>query len=278
MPTPHSLLTSLALIGGTLLLIFSVRTALFAGLAILWTRTSAWARRRRVYVRDIPRAQIVSELKATVPVLLMDATVGALLIHFELLHRQPEPSLLHVLGTFALIFAWYELWFYATHRLLHTRPLYFLHRQHHVANVVDPFASMSFSLAERALLQLGALGFAVAVSRVVPLAVPGLVLYLLTNHALNVLAHTNVEFLPARFPRSWLGRLFISGTFHALHHARLQGHYGLFTPILDRLLGTCFQDYPQVHTRAASGQGLSTLGERCEVDSPTPPSATAHAT
>lgn len=276
MPTPPSLLTSLALIGGTLLLIFSVRTALFAGLATLWTRTSAWARRRRIYVRDIPRAQIVSELKATVPVLLLDATLGAFLIHFKLVHRLSEPSPLQVLGTFALFFVWYEVWFYATHWLLHTRPLYFLHRQHHVANVVDPFASMSFSLAERAILQLGALVFAVGVSRVVPLAVPGMVLYLLTNHALNVLAHTNVEFLPASYPRSWLGRLLISGTFHAMHHARLQGHYGLYTPILDRLLGTCFQDYPQVHARAATGQGLHTLGERCEVDSPPPPSATAH--
>lgn len=276
MPTPPSQLTSLALLLGTLLLIFTVRTALFAGLATLWTRTSAWARRRRIYVRDIPRSQILSELKATVPVLLLDATFGALLIHFDLVRLQPDPSLLRMLGTFALFFAWYEAWFYVTHRLLHTPTLYFLHRQHHVANVVDPFASMSFSLAERAILQLGALLFAVAASRVVPLAVPGLVAYILTNHALNVLAHTNVEFLPARFPRSWLGRLFISGTFHALHHARLQGHYGLYSPILDRLLGSYFEDYPQVHTRAATGQGLHTLGERCAVDSPTPPSTTAH--
>jgi sterol desaturase/sphingolipid hydroxylase (fatty acid hydroxylase superfamily) len=50
--------------------------------------------------------------------------------------------------------------------------------------------------------------------------------------------------------------------FHARHHARYQGHYGLFTVVLDRWFGTAFQDYPRVHALAREGQGLVRLGER----------------
>jgi sterol desaturase/sphingolipid hydroxylase (fatty acid hydroxylase superfamily) len=97
-----------------------------------------------------------------------------------------------------------------------------------------------------------------------PIALRGLGLYLLFTYVLNVFGHTNVEALPASLPRTWAGRLIVSGSFHALHHARLQGHYGLFTQVLDRLCGTYFEDYPHVHARAASSHGLLTLGERCE--------------
>ena len=67
--------------------------------------------------------------------------------------------------TFAVMFVWFEIWFYVTHRLMHTRALYFIHKQHHVAKVTDPLAALSFSLAERAILITGALGFAALLSR-----------------------------------------------------------------------------------------------------------------
>src|SRR5690606_5712092 len=42
-------------------------------------------------------------------------------------------------------------------------------------------------------------------------------------------------------------------TFHAMHHARYTGHYGLFTTVLDRVLGTAWDDTPEVQARAARG-------------------------
>jgi sterol desaturase/sphingolipid hydroxylase (fatty acid hydroxylase superfamily) len=95
-----------------------------------------------------------------------------------------------------------------------------------------------------------------------PVTLAGVMAYILTNYALNVFGHGNTEWLPERFVRSWAGRLFFTPTFHALHHARYQGHYGLFTPMLDRWLGTAFDDYEQVHARAREGAGLERIGER----------------
>ena len=67
------------------------------------------------------------------------------------------------------------------------------------------------------------------------------------------------------------GHVFIAVSFHAMHHARRCGHYGLFTRVLDRALGTEHADYDAVQTRAATGRGLPRLGERLT----SPP--TAHA-
>ncbi|CAM3299569.1 sterol desaturase family protein [Corallococcus soli] len=91
---------------------------------------------------------------------------------------------------------------------------------------------------------------------------PGFLAYMLTNYALNAVGHGNTEWLPKRFVTSWVGRVFFTPTFHAMHHARYQGHYGLYTVLLDRWFGTTFEDYPQVHARARDGEGLTRMGER----------------
>jgi len=251
------------------LAVFTVRMVLIAGAAALWLRFSEGARRRRIYLREIPRAQLLSELKATGVVLVLDALVVGVAMHEQWV-RFEEPTPARTAGTFLVMFLWFEAWFYVTHRLMHLRPLFFLHRQHHVANVVNPLTAMSFSLLERGVLIVGAIGFAILASRVVALSNVGLALYFLTNYALNVWAHTNVEALPAGYPRHWLARVLNSSTYHAMHHARSRGHYGLFTPWFDRLFSSAFEDYPQVHARAASGQGLRTLGERVTVEAQEP--------
>lgn len=258
---PPRLTASLLAVSLLMFVFFSLRTLVVAGVATLWTRRSRSARERRVYLRDIPPEQLTSELKATVGVLALDALVIGLSLNQGWVHFG-DVTLARTAGTFAVLFVWFEVWFYVTHRLMHLKPLFFLHRQHHVAHVVDPLTSMSFGLLERGVLLGGGLGFAVLASWVVPLSQPGLALYFFANYVLNVFAHTNVEPLPAGYPQHWLARLLNSSSYHAMHHARSLGHYGLFTPWLDRLLGTAFPDFAEVHARAASGQGLRTLGER----------------
>src|SRR2546427_5937141 len=51
----------------------------------------------------------------------------------------------------------------------------------------------------------------------------------------------------------------------SMHHARYTGHYGLFTTMLDRALGTYWDDYPEVHARAARGEGLHQRSEERRV-------------
>jgi sterol desaturase/sphingolipid hydroxylase (fatty acid hydroxylase superfamily) len=225
------------------------------------------AERWRVYRRALAPGQLRSEARAAIGVVLADALlVSAFRAAYE--SRMAPFSVGATLLTFAWMFVGFEVWFYVTHRLLHTRALYRLHARHHVAQVTDPLTSLSFSMAERLVLMGGGFGMVILAMEFMPVTRVGVMAYVLTNYALNVFGHGNTEWLPERFVRSWAGRLFFTPTFHALHHARYQGHYGLFTPILDRWLGTTFDDYEQVHARARAGVGLERIGERLRPEEP----------
>lgn len=245
---------ALALLG------FLVRSTLLVGGATAFLKTR-WAQSRRVYARAFGKGQLGSELRAAATVLVVDAVA---LTSFNaaggLVSAAPTP--VRTLLSFLALGAWFEIWFYVTHRAMHHPRLYRFHAQHHVAKVTHPLTSLSFDALERLVLIVGALGFVALVSRVVPLSIVGIAAYFLANYALNVWAHLNVELMPPGYGRSWMSKLFISTSFHAMHHARYTGHYGLFTTVLDRAFGTAWADAADVQARAATGRGLTTMGER----------------
>lgn len=246
------LLTALAVSG------FIKLSILGLGWAAASTRL---AERWRVYRRALPSGQLLSEARAAVVVVALDALLVGL-FRYHAGPRMVPFSVPVALLSYAWMFVGFEVWFYVSHRLLHSKALYRFHAQHHVAQVTDPLTSLSFSLVERLVLMGGGLGLVLAAMEFMPITQAGLMAYILTNYVLNVVGHGNTEWLPQRFVSSWLGRLFFTPTFHALHHARYQGHYGLFTVVLDRWFGTAFQDYPRVHALAREGVGLVRIGER----------------
>ncbi|WP_233585170.1 sterol desaturase family protein [Corallococcus sp. CA054B] len=136
--------------------------------------------------------------------------------------------------------------------------------------MTEPLTALSFSVMERVVLLGGGLSMHFAATHLMPGSQAGVLAYMLTNYVLNAFGHGNTEWLPKRFVTSWVGRVLFTPTFHALHHARYQGHYGLFTVVLDRWLGTAFADYPRVHARARDGEGLTRIGERLAVAPPAP--------
>jgi sterol desaturase/sphingolipid hydroxylase (fatty acid hydroxylase superfamily) len=232
------------------------------------------AERLRVYRLPWGQGQLASELTAGALVLVYSATTLALQLGSGLV-RMGEPGLGNTLATFTVLFVFNEVWFYVSHRALHSPALYFLHAQHHTARVVSPFSSFSFSLAEQVLNSVPATGVILLLSQVMPLSAPGLMAFSLLNLLGSLLAHLNVELFPAGFARSALGRVLFSSTFHALHHARYRGHYGLYTRVLDRLFGTEFPDYAEVQSAAARGQGLTDLGTLLPVERELPAGAAA---
>lgn len=244
---------------------FLLRSAIILGVAFLWLRFSAFARRRKVFRIALPPGQVRSEVFAAIPILMLDAAVVTAVIYTGLL-TPTAANWSNMLVTFALMFVLFEIWFYLTHRAMHTKALFFIHRQHHVAKITDPLTSLSFSLLERLVLLTGALGAAILLSWNIEISIAGLAAYGVTNYALNVLGHSNVEVFPCWFTRSWLGRWLVTPTYHALHHARYRGHYGLFTSVLDRIFGHVFPDFELVQERASEGCGLTRQGERIKME------------
>jgi Delta7-sterol 5-desaturase len=247
-------------------LVFSSAIKLLAvslGFLLLLTQAS---KRWVVYRLPWVKHQLQRELFPALIVVLVDALLLTLFRSYFAERLQAFQW-----SAFLLSYLWmyitFEVWFYVTHRLLHTKALYPLHAQHHVAKVTEPLTSLSFSISERIILIGGALGFVLLGSYLFSITQAGLFAYLLTNYALNILGHSNTEWFPSWFLKSPLGKIFLTPTFHAMHHARYQGNYGLFTTVLDRWCSTSFADYEAVHQLAREGRGLHRLVERAGIAS-----------
>jgi sterol desaturase/sphingolipid hydroxylase (fatty acid hydroxylase superfamily) len=166
------------------------------------------------------------------------------------------------LATFLLAFLWTELWHYGSHRAMHMNQLHFIHREHHLSMLTAPWTSVSFSLLEKFVFSLGILGGLALMSRLAPLSAFGIFAYYILYFFTNTLGHGNFEIRRPGYYQRFMGKVFNSPSYHALHHARYVKNFGLITPWLDRLFGTEWADVAQVQTRAASGQPLIRLSEK----------------
>jgi len=241
----------------------AARAVVLEGGLMLLIKRMAFLMRRRVLQLPYGKGQLWSEFRANLVITFFDGVMIATLVHFV----PPAPASQGVLLAFTASFIWFEIWFYVSHRALHSKALYFIHRQHHVAVVTSPLTALSFSMLERAILLVGSFGGILLIGLVYPLASFGVALYLFANYALNLFAHTNIEVVPPLFVRSKLTNWLNAPTYHSLHHARYNGHYGLYTPFLDWMFNSRFEDYEAVHKMAFEGNGLTHKAQRIKVSS-----------
>lgn len=225
-----------------------------------------WYARNRsvkfVYTVAVPDGQVRREFKNS----LVTTPVHALLLYGFLVSGLLKPGLetpVTIGITFLITFVWTEIWHYASHVAMHTRPLLFIHREHHLSKLTEPWTSVSFSFLEKFIFSLGIIGFMAALSNVAPVSALGIGAYYVLYFVTNTLGHANFEFRKPRYGETVMGRIFNSPAYHAMHHARFINNYSLMTPFLDNLFGTRWTDAGDVQTRAAEGQPLTRLGERC---------------
>lgn len=184
-------------------------------------------------VKTRPRAQITREKVRNRLILncAVTATIVPLVAHV--------PQLLFFsdtwLGTFAkfsMIPLMSEIWFYYTHRLMHSKWFYRWHADHHAFIQSCAIAGLYCSPIEMILVN--------QLSVSVPFRILGLslgeLIFANMGVALSVLrGHAGLHFrddLP-----KWIPRDMVTALDHDIHHHTLKNNYGVFY-ILDRIHGT----------------------------------------
>src|SRR5436305_904801 len=155
------------------------------------------------------------------------------------------PFIRHISQIFYFPLTWYgyilkymamslmaECWFYYTHRLLHTKYLYYWHADHHAFIRSYALAGLYCSPVEMVFVNL--------LSVVVPLQISGVlfieVIIVFALIALNVLKGHAQLHLRKDIP-NWIPDWLVSNWDHDLHHKTMTCNYGVLY-LLDRIHGT----------------------------------------
>lgn len=158
--------------------------------------------------------------------------------------------------SFAFCYFFFEIWFYASHRLIHTRKLAKIHKTHHVSVITTPLSALTLSIGEKTLNDFGLLIIPCALTNVFPFVFEGILAYHLYNFYINVLGHSNLELLPKGFARSIWGKIFVTSTYHSLHHLKGRCNYGLFLTFMDRIFDTYDPSYIEHYATVTEHGGL----------------------
>jgi sterol desaturase/sphingolipid hydroxylase (fatty acid hydroxylase superfamily) len=239
-------------------IVLAVLIALAVGIGFALERWLASSRR----IFNLPRAegQLRWELLGNLRFVAMAAFAFAGVLWWV---PRAEESLAS--GVVTIVFCWlgFEVYYWGLHRLMHVRRFYRFHRYHHESRVTSPLTGYSMSGVESLGWLVGLAGAPLLLSLATPVSLVGLLAY----HALyqipgNVIGHANVDFFPAAAARrrnSWISHPTL---YHSLHHARFNNHYSFGSSFMDRLLGTEWADWPELHARVLRGEPLAKLAER----------------
>lgn len=170
----------------------------------------------------------------------------ALLVQYQGWSIDPVDVILPgVSGIFWLVFFFVlsvflgDIWFYAEHRLVHWKPLFFIHREHHLSPVPTPWTNERFSFTEVMLIQ----SYLFLVPFVLPIPAIVLVAHRFYDQVKGMFGHGGYEYFEGAWAR-WPSP-FTCVTHHDAHHEKFSVNYGSFLTIWDRLFGTLESGYDQ---------------------------------
>ncbi|WP_306140858.1 sterol desaturase family protein [Roseibium sp. MMSF_3412] len=201
--------------------------------------------RDRIYNLPIKDPQVRRELKNS----LHTPLHALMLMVFLLLGLFDNRSVTGFFGSLLLTAVWAEIWHYSSHRAFHLKSLHWIHAEHHRSRLSSPFTALSFSFWEKLIFDLGILGALALVDQfLMPLNFFGIATWFALYLVINSYGHANYEIRSENFMKV-KGKYITSTVYHALHHSRYTGNYGLGTRFLDRLFGTEWPDSEAVFER-----------------------------
>ncbi len=220
----------------------------------------AVARQRRRVIFDLPlgQGQLRHEMIGT---LIFHAVFlpSAILLWWKCLDFTANWRA-DVITFFVCLYA-FQIYYYGFHRAMHSEALYRFHKWHHRSHVMTPVAGLSMGPVEAVGWTVGILAPVVLLSQWQLLGAWGLIGFLAFHWYGNITGHANADFIPKVFGSKLVSTFANPVTYHALHHARFQGHYGFGAAYMDRLGRTEFPDWQNVHARVMAGEPLKRMGE-----------------
>ena len=144
-----------------------------------------------------------------------------------------ELNLLNILMNYALsipLGLLSSIIFYYTHRLLHTKYLYKLHKQHHVYNNPSSFVAIYSSIPDFIFSNCTSIFIPHLIFRTHPYFIIGYVFVGMFDIFIN---HTSYK-----FENKLLDNLLGGSQFHFIHHLKYKYNYGLNNKLFDKLHGT----------------------------------------
>ena len=237
----------------------------FVGLTVI-SSASGYAleyflRGRRIWALPLDANQTRTELIGNLVFLAIAIASFSVVLHLRVITFGADTALATALTFLAMYFGFHAA-YYALHRALHIRALVRFHRWHHVSRVTTPLSGQSMSAVEAIGWMYCYLGVPAAMSVVAPLSFNGWLLYMVYNVFGNIFGHSNVEMVPVLPGLRYTSLVNNVFTYHSLHHARWTGHYGFATTLADRIFGTEWDDWMELHQRTASGHPLTNLKVR----------------
>lgn len=213
----------------------------------------------RIFALPLKRRQLRTELLGNVLflVVFVPAITGVLAsgaIRFA-------SSWLAEVLTFGVSWTAFVVFYYFFHRAMHAKRLFWMHRWHHESLVTTPLTGLSMHPVEAIGWSVGLLAPGLLLAQLDLLGVWGWLAFFGAHFSGNIIGHANAELFPmnASKPASLVSNAI---TYHSLHHARFDGHYGFANAIMDRLFGTEWPDWIALVERVKSGEALKSLRER----------------
>jgi ferredoxin-NADP reductase/sterol desaturase/sphingolipid hydroxylase (fatty acid hydroxylase superfamily) len=137
-----------------------------------------------------------------------------------------------------------DMFFYWSHRAMHTPSLYkFFHKVHHESTDPSPLTAFAFHPSEAVIEQL----MHVVLPFLLPLNFWLIIAWQIFSMLNNVLGHLGYEIYPKGWVKFPLLQFKTASTHHNMHHQLFNGNYALYFTWWDKWMGTEFKDYETRH-------------------------------
>ncbi|WP_176736428.1 sterol desaturase family protein [Oligoflexus tunisiensis] len=214
--------------------------------------------RRKIYRISVTKQQYKNEFKQALLILLADSVTSFFLLRTGIVHFSVT-SITQDAVVFIGHFAFFEIWFYAAHRLMHKKSFFRFHAIHHRSRVTTPLSVLHQSVFERSFLTIGFVLPIMLSSSLNSLSPITMFVLIAVNSMGSIMQHVNFEWLIRMSRGKRIALIMHSAASHSLHHARIEGNYGFLTSVMDRLFGTYIEDTELVSEKAWKGEGLTRL-------------------